>query len=74
MYVDFSELGWDNWTVAPPGYDRGVCEGGGGACMCAPTKLGPLAMLYFDTNNTIQLNNFNNMIVQECGCVAPSIS
>ncbi|KAJ8922703.1 hypothetical protein NQ315_007737 [Exocentrus adspersus] len=27
MYVDFSEVGWSDWIVAPPGYDAYHCHG-----------------------------------------------
>lgn len=27
MYVDFKELGWDQWIVTPDGYDAHVCYG-----------------------------------------------
>ncbi|XP_053691867.1 protein decapentaplegic-like [Sabethes cyaneus] len=27
LYVDFSEVGWSDWIVAPPGYEAFVCEG-----------------------------------------------
>ncbi|UYV78798.1 BMP2 [Cordylochernes scorpioides] len=27
MYVDFNDVGWNNWIVAPPGYDAYYCLG-----------------------------------------------
>ncbi|CAG9823161.1 unnamed protein product [Phaedon cochleariae] len=27
MYVDFSDVGWNDWIVAPPGYDAYYCQG-----------------------------------------------
>lgn len=27
MYVDFAEVGWNDWIVAPPGYDAYYCAG-----------------------------------------------
>ncbi|KAG5896251.1 hypothetical protein JTB14_011369 [Gonioctena quinquepunctata] len=27
MYVDFGEVGWSDWIVAPPGYDAFYCQG-----------------------------------------------
>ncbi|XP_018324694.1 protein decapentaplegic [Agrilus planipennis] len=27
MYVDFAEVGWNDWIVAPPGYDAYYCHG-----------------------------------------------
>ncbi|XP_062870273.1 bone morphogenetic protein 10-like [Trichomycterus rosablanca] len=27
LYVDFKDIGWDSWVVAPPGYDAYACHG-----------------------------------------------
>lgn len=27
MYVDFNDVGWSDWIVAPPGYDAYYCQG-----------------------------------------------
>ncbi|XP_050525855.1 protein decapentaplegic-like [Daktulosphaira vitifoliae] len=27
LYVDFTDVGWDDWIVAPPGYDAYYCQG-----------------------------------------------
>ena len=27
MYVDFAEVEWDDWIIAPPGYHAYVCAG-----------------------------------------------
>lgn len=27
LYVDFTDVGWDDWIVAPPGYDAYYCHG-----------------------------------------------
>lgn len=27
MYVDFNDVGWNDWIVAPPGYDAFYCHG-----------------------------------------------
>ncbi|XP_033015056.1 bone morphogenetic protein 10 [Lacerta agilis] len=27
LYVDFKEIGWDSWIIAPPGYDASQCRG-----------------------------------------------
>ena len=38
------------------------------AC-CVPTKLGPIkSVLLFDKNNNIVLKQFDDMVVEECGC------
>ena len=37
------------------------------AC-CAPIKMRPMSALFFDENDNIVKRNFENMIVEECGC------
>ena len=37
------------------------------AC-CVPTKLSPISMLYFNDNNHVSMKNFQDMVVEECGC------
>ncbi|PAA83418.1 hypothetical protein BOX15_Mlig030963g3 [Macrostomum lignano] len=27
LYVDFAEIGWDSWIIAPQGFDAGACSG-----------------------------------------------
>lgn len=27
LYVDFADVGWNDWIVAPPGYDAFYCHG-----------------------------------------------
>ncbi|GFO38452.1 bone morphogenetic protein 7 [Plakobranchus ocellatus] len=35
---------------------------------CAPTKFGPITLLYYDDNTSVVLQRFRNMIVRACGC------
>ncbi|OQR69214.1 bone morphogenetic protein 7-like [Tropilaelaps mercedesae] len=37
------------------------------AC-CAPTKLAPIMVLYFDDNSNVILKKYKNMVVRSCGC------
>ncbi|XP_071854351.1 protein DVR-1 homolog isoform X2 [Apostichopus japonicus] len=37
------------------------------AC-CAPTKLGPIQVLYFDDSTNVILRKYKNMVVKACGC------
>lgn len=37
------------------------------AC-CAPTKLGPIQVLYFDDSTNVVLRKYKNMVVKACGC------
>ncbi|CAB1351205.1 unnamed protein product [Coregonus sp. 'balchen'] len=38
------------------------------AC-CAPTKLSPISVLFYDDNNNVILNKHRNMVVKTCGCL-----
>jgi hypothetical protein len=35
---------------------------------CAPTKLTPISVLYFDDSNNVILKKYKNMVVRACGC------
>uniref|UniRef100_T1IN65 TGF-beta family profile domain-containing protein n=1 Tax=Strigamia maritima TaxID=126957 RepID=T1IN65_STRMM len=96
LYVDFSEVGWNDWIVAPPGYQAYYCHGEcpfplaehlnatnhaivqtlvhsvkpkavPRAC-CVPTELTPISMLYLDEKNLVVLKNYQDMVVEGCGC------
>ncbi|XP_051728266.1 bone morphogenetic protein 8A [Ctenopharyngodon idella] len=97
LYVSFSDLGWKDWVLAPPGYSAYYCDGECdyplGACMnatnhatiqllvhllrpdevpkacCAPTKLSPISVLFYDDNNNVILKKHRNMVVKNCGCL-----
>ena len=96
MYVDFSEIGWDDWIVAPPGYEAFYCAGDCPFYLpdylnttnhaivqslihsvdsrlaprpcCVPTELTPMSMLYVDNDDNVVLKNYQEMVVQACGC------
>ncbi|XP_036411398.1 bone morphogenetic protein 8A [Megalops cyprinoides] len=38
------------------------------AC-CAPTKLSPISVLFYDDNNNVILKKQRNMVVKTCGCL-----
>lgn len=97
LYVDFSDVGWDDWIVAPPGYHAYYCHGN---CdmfplpeyinttnhaivqslvhsknpkavplpCCVPTELTSISMLYLDEYEKVVLKNYQDMVVQGCGC------
>jgi bone morphogenetic protein 2/4 len=96
LYVDFSDVGWNDWIVAPPGYQAYYCHGDcpfpladhlnstnhaivqnlvnsayphvvPKAC-CVPTELSPISMLYLDENEKVVLKNYQDMVVEGCGC------
>lgn len=96
LYVDFSDVGWNDWIVAPPGYQAYYCSGEcpfplsdhlnstnhaivqtlvnsvnpsavPKAC-CIPTELSPISMLYVDEYDKVVLKNYQDMVVEGCGC------
>ncbi|XP_041920092.1 bone morphogenetic protein 16 isoform X2 [Alosa sapidissima] len=95
LYVDFKDVGWNKWIVAPSGYDAFFCLGEcrfpladhmnssshamvqtlvnsvNGAvpkACCVPTALSPIAMLYLDQHERVVLKNYQDMVVEGCGC------
>ncbi|XP_036441484.1 bone morphogenetic protein 16 [Colossoma macropomum] len=95
LYVDFKEVGWNKWIVAPTGYDAFFCLGEcrfpladhmnssshamvqtllnsvNGAvprACCVPTALSPIALLYLDQDEHVVLKNYQDMVVEGCGC------
>jgi decapentaplegic len=96
LYVDFSDVGWNDWIVAPRGYQAYFCNGEcpypltdhlnstnhaivqtlvnsvspskvPRAC-CVPTELSPISMLYVDEYEKVVLKNYQDMVVESCGC------
>ncbi|KAI1895912.1 hypothetical protein AGOR_G00111660 [Albula goreensis] len=95
LYVDFSDVGWNDWIVAPPGYHAFYCHGEcpfpladhlnstnhaivqtlvnsvntniPRAC-CVPTELSPISLLYLDEYEKVILKNYQDMVVEGCGC------
>jgi len=96
QYVDFMEVGWHDWIVAPPGFNAHFCSGEctfplqdhmnatnhaivqtlvnsvnpsavPRAC-CVPTELSPISMLYLDEYDKVVLKNYENMVIEGCGC------
>lgn len=95
LYVDFSDVGWNDWIVAPPGYQAFYCQGDcpfpladhlnstnhaivqtlvnsvnasiPKAC-CVPTELSAISMLYLDEYDKVVLKNYQEMVVEGCGC------
>lgn len=96
LWVDFADVGWKDWIVAPLGYDAYYCHGDcpfpladhmnttnhaiiqtlvnsvnpeavPRAC-CVPTELSPISLLYLDENQKVVLKNYQEMVVEGCGC------
>ncbi|KFM66469.1 Bone morphogenetic protein 4, partial [Stegodyphus mimosarum] len=96
LYVDFSDVGWNDWIIAPPGYNAYYCHGdcpfplpdhlnstnhaivqtlvnsANPAAVprpcCVPTELSPISMLYRDKYENVVLKNYQDMVVEGCGC------
>ena len=96
LYVDFKDVGWKDWIVAPDGYNAYYCQGDCNfplahhlnstnhaivqtlvnsvdptavpkAC-CVPTDLSAISMLYLDEWGKVVLKNYQDMVVEACGC------
>lgn len=68
LYVDFADVGWNDWIVAPPGYDAYYCHGD------CPF---PLADHLNSTNHAIVqtlVNSVNPSAVPKACCVPTSLS
>ncbi|NP_001165247.1 bone morphogenetic protein 16 precursor [Danio rerio] len=95
LYVDFKDVGWNKWIIAPSGYDAFFCLGEcrfpladhmnssshamvqtlvssvNGAVprpCCVPTALSPIALLFLDQEERVVLKNYQDMVVEGCGC------
>ncbi|XP_048849789.1 growth/differentiation factor 6-A-like [Brienomyrus brachyistius] len=96
LRVNFKELGWDDWIIAPLDYEAYHCEG---LCdfplrshleptnhaiiqtlinsmdpsstppsCCVPAKLSPISILYIDSGNNVVYKQYEDMVVESCGC------
>lgn len=100
LYVDFGDVGWNDWIIAPAGYQAYYC---GGECpyfmpehlnasnhaviqalvhsinsrsmsqrvprpCCVPTEMRPISILYVDGDDKVVIKNYQDMIVEACGC------
>jgi bone morphogenetic protein 2/4 len=68
LYVDFQDVGWNDWIVAPPGYDAFYCHGD------CPF---PLADHLNSTNHAIVqtlVNSVNPSAVPKACCVPTSLT
>ncbi|XP_072263589.1 growth/differentiation factor 7 [Pyxicephalus adspersus] len=96
LHVNFKELGWDDWIIAPLDYEAYHCEG---MCdfplrshleptnhaiiqtlmnsmdpestppsCCVPSKLSPISILYIDSGNNVVYKQYEDMVVENCGC------
>ena len=96
LYVDFGEVGWNDWIVAPAGYQAYYCAGECPFYMpdhlnasnhavvqalvhsiqpslvprpcCVPTEMRPISMLYVDGDDKVIIKNYQDMVVEACGC------
>ncbi|XP_034042223.1 protein DVR-1 [Thalassophryne amazonica] len=96
LYIEFKEVGWNDWVIAPQGYMANYCHGecpfplsetlngtnhailqtlvhsldprGTPQPCCVPIRLSPISMLYYDNNDNVVLQHYQDMVVDECGC------
>ncbi|KFZ65289.1 Derriere protein, partial [Podiceps cristatus] len=83
LYISFSDVGWENWIIAPQGYLANYCLGecpfpltadteshhhGPPQPCCVPVRLSPISILYYDNNDNVVLRHYEDMVVDECGC------
>ncbi|XP_023648819.2 growth/differentiation factor 6-A-like isoform X1 [Paramormyrops kingsleyae] len=96
LRVNFKELGWDDWIIAPLDYEAYHCEGlcdfplrshleptnhaiiqtlinsmdpsSTPASCCVPAKLSPISILYIDSGNNVVYKQYEDMVVESCGC------
>lgn len=96
LHVNFKEMGWDDWIIAPLEYEAFHCDG---VCdfpirshleptnhaiiqtlmnsmdpestpptCCVPTRLSPISILYIDSANNVVYKQYEDMVVESCGC------
>ncbi|XP_017538697.2 growth/differentiation factor 5 [Pygocentrus nattereri] len=96
LHVNFKEMGWDDWIIAPLEYEAFHCDG---ICdfpirshleptnhaiiqtlmnsmdprstpptCCVPTRLSPISILYIDSANNVVYKQYEDMVVESCGC------
>ncbi|XP_069508309.1 growth/differentiation factor 5 [Ambystoma mexicanum] len=96
LHVNFKDMGWDDWIIAPLEYEAYHCEG---LCefplrshleptnhaviqtlmnsmdpdstpptCCIPTRLSPISILYIDSANNVVYKQYEDMVVESCGC------
>ncbi|XP_042263649.1 growth/differentiation factor 5 [Thunnus maccoyii] len=96
LHVNFKEMGWDDWIIAPLEYESFHCDG---VCdfpirshleptnhaiiqtlmnsmdpestpptCCVPTRLSPISILYIDSANNVVYKQYEDMVVESCGC------
>ncbi|KAE9412835.1 hypothetical protein Angca_008677 [Angiostrongylus cantonensis] len=99
LYLNFADIGWREWVIAPEGYSTNYCAG---ACSsdspmhskmnatnhaivqtlvhlvdpkraeeakCAPIQLSPAKILFIDNHGNVVMRRYQDMTVQECGCL-----
>lgn len=96
LHVNFKDLGWDDWIIAPLDYEAHHCDGlcdfplrshleptnhaviqtlmnsmdpgiSPPSC-CVPSKLSPISILYIDSSNNVVYKEYEDMVVESCGC------
>ncbi|KAK2825860.1 hypothetical protein Q5P01_020074 [Channa striata] len=85
LHVNFKDLGWDDWIIAPLDYEAHYCDGPTNHAViqtlinsmdpgtsppscCVPSKLSPISILYIDSGNNVVYKQYEDMVVESCGC------
>ncbi|VDL63772.1 unnamed protein product [Nippostrongylus brasiliensis] len=81
LYLNFADIGWREWVIAPEGYSTNYCAG---ACSSdspmhskmnatnhaiVQTLLSPAKILFIDNHGNVVMRRYQDMTVQECGCL-----
>ncbi|XP_067649653.1 inhibin beta A chain-like [Haliotis asinina] len=79
LYVNFTEIGWDDWIISPHGFTTGECAGecpnhnlyeSENTVLCVSTRRRSLRLIYQETIGVITSTILPNFIVTQCGCKA----
>ncbi|CAI5442242.1 unnamed protein product [Caenorhabditis angaria] len=80
FYVNFTEIGWNDWILSPPGFYANLCEGScpdeklGGTDIiqeqvCAPNYYGSVDFLIARSKYDIQKIRIHGLRALSCGCI-----
>lgn len=82
LYMDFAELGWNDWILFPRGYTTGNCIGRcnllspilnstnipSNVRSCVPSKSKHLSLIYIDNNDNLISSIVPNIVTTQCRC------
>ncbi|XP_071112048.1 inhibin beta B chain-like [Haliotis cracherodii] len=77
LYINFTEIGWGDWIISPPGFTTGECVGEctnqnvygpENTMLCVSTHRRTLRLIYRETVGVFLSSVLPNFIVSQCGC------